>query len=158
VVGMSQPRDDRGRPCGLPERLLDGPAAEADEEAETLWEDEYFLRRLDFWREPLRAIETVVFAFGSVLVMGVPISTHWLLGWPRWIGWAVGIGAMVTLLPLWMRWDRRERFGFARESFLKRGVCPSCSYPLNRCPSDTDGCTVCPECGAAWRLAVGGRA
>lgn len=30
-------------------------------------------------------------------------------------------------------------------------VCGACRYPLTNAP-DPDGCTVCPECGAAWKL------
>ena len=33
-----------------------------------------------------------------------------------------------------------------------RGVCASCRYSLAGCQAEPDGCTVCPECGAAWRL------
>lgn len=31
-------------------------------------------------------------------------------------------------------------------------VCPSCHYDLVGLSSQSDGCTVCPECGAAWRF------
>jgi hypothetical protein len=31
-------------------------------------------------------------------------------------------------------------------------VCPSCRYHLAGLPTEPDGCTVCPECGAAWRF------
>ena len=34
--------------------------------------------------------------------------------------------------------------------------CPACIYDLAGCPvAEEDGCTVCPECGAAWRLGEG---
>ncbi len=35
---------------------------------------------------------------------------------------------------------------------LGRGVCPRCSYRIDDLPADADGCTPCPECGAAWKL------
>ena len=31
--------------------------------------------------------------------------------------------------------------------------CPNCDYQLAGLPPAPDGCTVCPECGAAWKLA-----
>lgn len=31
-------------------------------------------------------------------------------------------------------------------------VCPSCRYDLAGLPVEPDGCTVCSECGAAWRF------
>lgn len=33
-----------------------------------------------------------------------------------------------------------------------RRRCAACFYPLDDCKPEPDGCTVCPECGAAWRL------
>lgn len=30
--------------------------------------------------------------------------------------------------------------------------CASCAYSLKELAPEQDGCTVCPECGAAWRL------
>lgn len=35
---------------------------------------------------------------------------------------------------------------------ISLGCCPVCTYNLSGLESETDGCTVCPECGAAWRL------
>jgi hypothetical protein len=35
---------------------------------------------------------------------------------------------------------------------LRSGVCPACDYPLRGIPPASDGCTLCPECAAAWRL------
>src|SRR5690606_24881404 len=32
------------------------------------------------------------------------------------------------------------------------GACACCGYDLRKGVPDLDGCTVCPECGAAWRL------
>jgi hypothetical protein len=40
----------------------------------------------------------------------------------------------------------------ARRSCLRLGLCPACGYEIGSLPAATDGCTVCPECGAAWRL------
>jgi hypothetical protein len=33
---------------------------------------------------------------------------------------------------------------------LRRGLCPTCGYPLPK-RVNADGCSVCPECGSAWR-------
>jgi hypothetical protein len=31
--------------------------------------------------------------------------------------------------------------------------CPHCGYDIRRLPADpTDGATICPECGCAWRM------
>ena len=36
--------------------------------------------------------------------------------------------------------------------FIAVGMCPSCVYSLQGVPAAADGSTVCPECGAAWRM------
>lgn len=33
-----------------------------------------------------------------------------------------------------------------------QGRCQACDYDLTSLSADPDGCTTCPECGAAWRL------
>lgn len=37
-------------------------------------------------------------------------------------------------------------------AFVRRGLCAQCGYPICGTTEETDGCTVCPECGAAWKL------
>ena len=34
----------------------------------------------------------------------------------------------------------------------RRSLCPACHYDIAGCAAQADGCTVCPECGAAWRV------
>ena len=47
-------------------------------------------------------------------------------------------------------WSRRW---WGPEDRVRRGVCGVCSYALHGLVEQEDGCCVCPECGAAWRLA-----
>jgi hypothetical protein len=35
---------------------------------------------------------------------------------------------------------------------LRLRLCPACAYDLGAAPTADDGCAVCPECGAAWRV------
>jgi hypothetical protein len=37
-------------------------------------------------------------------------------------------------------------------AYIKHGHCPGCAYRLIEVPRQADGCTICPECGAAWRV------
>lgn len=37
---------------------------------------------------------------------------------------------------------------------VDEGACPSCAYQLRGLAPDADGCTPCPECGAAWRVST----
>lgn len=37
-----------------------------------------------------------------------------------------------------------------RRGYVKSGRCRACAFPLNGLHVEDDGCTTCPECGAAW--------
>ncbi len=51
---------------------------------------------------------------------------------------------------LWIRnWKQR---------FMELGRCPTCQYSMASLVAEADGCTVCPECGGAWRLGGSGHA
>ena len=51
----------------------------------------------------------------------------------------------------YMRWEKSYSKKIAGR--LKRDVlCPACLEDLSALHPDPDGCTVCTECGAAWRL------
>jgi hypothetical protein len=77
-----------------------------------------------------------------------------------------GLGAFVLervlpLTPLWafpmFIWfvSSRVRFSRVRAAMLRHCRCPHCGYDLEGLPvEETDGGTVCPECGCAWRLAA----
>ncbi|MBX3387428.1 MAG: hypothetical protein KF768_12735 [Phycisphaeraceae bacterium] len=39
-----------------------------------------------------------------------------------------------------------------RDLYLLAGQCAACGYSIGDLRSAEDGCTVCPECGGAWRL------
>jgi hypothetical protein len=34
-------------------------------------------------------------------------------------------------------------------------ICPACDFSLREIEPQADGCTVCPECGAAWKILAG---
>ncbi len=54
------------------------------------------------------------------------------------------VGAIVVGGVAWRRVGPRLLRGAA--------CCPSCASGLKGLAMEADGCTVCPECGAAWRL------
>lgn len=92
----------------------------------------------------------------------------WLAYWPlynlsQWYfvdvlgvnGWIATVVSGVAVFPCW--WFA---YGLSERSvvFLVRDVlrfnkhCASCCFSLADIPIDADGSTVCPECGAAWKL------
>ena len=41
---------------------------------------------------------------------------------------------------------------YAIDAMTYAGLCPSCAYRIDGIGPEPDGCTVCPECGGAWRI------
>ncbi len=61
-------------------------------------------------------------------------------------------GAIPTWIIVWF-WQKRSRVRRTCTIMLKNLRCPHCGYDIRGLPVDPqDGCTVCPECGCAWRL------
>lgn len=59
---------------------------------------------------------------------------------------AFAVGQFVSMFryrPM-LDWIAEKRLGMSQ--------CPSCRYALDDILPEPDGCTVCPECGAAWKL------
>src|SRR5690606_27708851 len=58
-------------------------------------------------------------------------------------------GTIVGLIWNRCMWRSSEH---AIVAMTRSGLCPSCAYGIGGIPPEPDGCTVCPECTAAWRL------
>jgi len=71
---------------------------------------------------------------------------------PRWVRVPVQVAAMGIAMAVWVHFHRRGMAGVARRVMLRHGRCAGCGYVLTGTPRGEDGCTVCPECGAAWRM------
>jgi len=67
----------------------------------------------------------------------------------------VGAWLLVPLalaaIPLGMEFQRIGRHAL-RLSRLGRELCPACAYCIAGVPERAGGLTICPECGAKWRL------
>jgi len=42
----------------------------------------------------------------------------------------------------------------ARDAMLEYDLCPHCAHGIGGIPPEPDACTVCPECGAAWKVGL----
>jgi len=88
-------------------------------------------------------------AIGLTVFMGILVA---LLVIPR-IGYQPAMFALPPLVVVVFIWSGRR---YLRDRYhrviLAKEYCPSCGYRLVAAPPEGDGCTVCPECGAAWRL------
>jgi hypothetical protein len=69
-----------------------------------------------------------------------------------WIIFLVGAGVPGSVgLLIWAR--QADRLApITRLTLVSSGRCAQCGYNLIHVNPEGDGCTVCPECGAAWRL------
>jgi hypothetical protein len=74
--------------------------------------------------------------FRASTVVKVTLILTWLLGG----GW--------ILMKVLVTWRSRAII----DHLLSKHRCPACAFDLRGLTADPDGCTICPECGAAWRL------
>ncbi len=104
------------------------------------------------WRSPL--------GVGLMLVAGITlvgIAAIALVG-PDVVGltiFSVVIAPTMTVILTALaniRTAWRERSQVLRVSMNSRKLCAACAYDLSSHEPEPDGCTVCPECSAAWRL------
>lgn len=60
--------------------------------------------------------------------------------------------AMVAWIVIFMVIHFRVFKPWLKQYELAIGRCRACNYNLENLTPDPDGCTTCPECGAAWKL------
>lgn len=61
----------------------------------------------------------------------------------------------IMFVPMWLVFRqaaKQSKIPFAIIVCVRNSICPACGYNLKGLEPQDDGCTVCPECGAAWRL------
>lgn len=71
---------------------------------------------------------------------------------PTWAMIPLLLGVCVVpaaITFVFARWIGARRIA---SIYRRAGMCASCGYDLLATESESDGCRVCPECGAAWRL------
>jgi hypothetical protein len=81
----------------------------------------------------------------------------------RLIGWGAGVRSMPTFWvqmvfilmgPLFGAKQADDAGRAALSACLDARLCPSCCYDQSGIPRESDGFTVCPECGGAWPIAA----
>jgi hypothetical protein len=105
------------------------------------------LRRATPWWAKAEAVYWVI----GLPMLAVVLGLRGL--WGLWLVIPAGVIAFVCLVMV--AWSRERRNEARRRAVAMVGTCPACMYDLSGSVAESDGCTVCPECGAAWR--VGGR-
>ncbi len=83
------------------------------------------------------------FGVAALSILGVQFPT-----WANWVFTLISVPltilSMRLLRVIFVRWQCAW--------IVANGRCGSCGYDLAKLPVAEDGCTVCPECGAAWQL------
>lgn len=146
-LGRSFPLHDR---TGLDQRLGDV--------------GEYTAYRRAVRREIPRAVVwfgwSPLMAIGLLIVSLVLAAVSDALGWDflnRVLAVVVVVLAAAVLVLSWGVFVAIVRhIGPARTRALRHiGRCLACTYDLRELAPGDDGLTVCPECGAAWRVGSG---
>ncbi|MBY0260722.1 MAG: hypothetical protein K2Q20_00160, partial [Phycisphaerales bacterium] len=103
------------------------------------------------WRQiafffPMFGVFPLVYLFVS------PLLASMQRGLPFVLQFALLLVA-TSLVTLPFRWLMdKQHAPRVRAALLAERICASCAYDLSRTPSEPDGLTTCPECGAAWRM------
>ena len=86
--------------------------------------------------------------FGVMAILGYNIFFT-----PMWY-WSVALCFCCFGLPMGVVNHLRgwSSVNNAMRCVLSIGHCPSCAYRISDIEIESDGCTVCPECGGAWKL------
>lgn len=76
--------------------------------------------------------------------------------------WAVAGGCLAwgmyrAFALVWDGTAYRLRAASLVRAMLAEWRCPSCAYDLRHLKAHEDGCVICPECGAAWRVNSGAK-
>lgn len=159
-------KDHRGKPVPIPSGLTVAAVA-ADSRLSPRARERItaHLRRDELsWAESAQGCAwefAVQFLLVPIAVV-VVLCWWWFIarGWSKqavkWSIVAVSIAVFVAYISLDI-WVKRACRGTVIEALLREGLCPSCGYEIKTVPPQADGCSVCPECGAAWRLALPGQ-
>lgn len=78
------------------------------------------------------------------------IETRWAVA-----GFCVALGTYRALALMWDGTAYRLRAASLVRAMLAEWRCPSCAYDLRHLNAHEDGCVICTECGAAWRVGSG---
>ncbi len=146
---VARAKDDRGRRVVLldPARVRASAAlAEPATAARLAWARAE-LRAGTFG---LRAVVCGVLLWVAFPVLDTnnPPAWVWLTVLPVWAG------IVWTLNRYLARRGNPRRTHRIGSLLASHGLCPSCAYGLADLSPEADGCTVCPECGGAWRRGV----
>jgi hypothetical protein len=141
-------RDDRGKTHTLRAASADRSFGSGSSVGQQLWKD--YARVVRNGRSPLYH----GLISGGCVVLAAVVFFEALNGSKNpTVYMVVGIGLLAAAVASPIQ-NRRRRLRMATQ-LAWFSECLVCAYPLAELESEPDGCTVCPECGAAWRAGDG---
>lgn len=145
---LARGRDDRGR------RVEIG-AVDLDDEFDDPELDEIggYTKYLALPPDRLRGRDVFVIMTATAIVLGLTaLLIH--LGVTAWLGVPLSLIAVCLAMPPIMQWSAHPRAHLIRDVYLRANRCASCGYSFAEACVEHDGCRVCPECGAAWKVPI----
>jgi|GEM_PF-856296 len=140
--------DDRGRRVAVLDPLL-VKASSTAVEGVTAWRLAWARTELGAGTFGLRLLVASVLLWLALSVLdetdasaGVAVTTFVLL-----------LIGLFVLNRLWVRSGTTRRCRRVATQLAGAGICPTCAYSIAELQAECDGCTVCPECGGAWKHA-----
>lgn len=138
--------DDRGKEVPVFDWTAAPPAVKDDPQLAGIQARLQSLRNPGLFSPMTRSAAAVtgVVALLPLLLVFVASRT----GLPPWTAFALtGLGSSALTLSFLRREFRAETVPL----LLARERCASCGYTIAGAPRQSDGCVICPECGAAWK-------
>lgn len=144
-------RDDRGHAVGLIEPSRTSLDPESRRTLPPLIRSEMLqrrMRRLVPWAFALMAGTGLlrVFVFGATSPMGL----FYVNPIPIALGFVVPMFFYALINSNFSGYPKHR--AKIQQAATGVGKCATCLYHLEAIPAEADGCTVCPECGSAWKL------
>lgn len=144
--------DDRGRRHPLASSDIT-PGGGDPERAERLRRASLGPREPVSRTEIVRGIRCGLLAIPVLIAAAlVPAFVAFKTNLPWWGKILVPIPASVVATLLMIALVRRVAPRRIARDMVRAGYCASCGQDLTGLEPHEDGCTVCPECGAAWRV------
>lgn len=144
-------RDDRGRSVHVSFHFTPGAASM---KRIGMTEGEVFDMNWMLRRERVRRtafLLGIIYLFALLIFIPILVMMSGAAAPP--VGTEV-ILVVLCVVPAFVVWHfiARGAPGRMRSVLIRLGRCASCGYALTGLTSEDDGCTVCPECGSAWKL------
>ncbi|MDQ7013006.1 MAG: hypothetical protein Q9O74_03815 [Planctomycetota bacterium] len=146
-----QATDDRGTTIDIPPPGLATPNVDNTREPHNVW----LMHRRVLWSRHVAASRPIRLSLG---VLAAAMTLVVVRVWRDPVSWTEQLLVLpfTALSWVWFLWWKACCRLTSRRwvSALRTAtpVCPSCGYELTGVPKASDGCTLCPECGAAWKL------